>query len=104
MTHCTRCEKDVRPIGVLSTSGVVEEECPACHLSFVGVVAKPAAPTSKPTAKPTRPIDHVAALQARLDAVTASIPSAAELKAMRAERRGLVRALAALGVKQELKN
>lgn len=119
---CTTCDKDVHPYQDMQTDGRMVDLCPKCNggISKPSVLANEGAPmqqgmdaaamrlapprvhgTTRSGALVFGPsgtqLDPVDVIRARLAAVQAQIPTPAQLKALRTEERGLLRALKALG-------
>jgi hypothetical protein len=105
MTHCTRCDIDVQPFGDMQADGRIVSCCPKCT-GALAVTSLATATTERGTPKAVKlqvtppgamAMDPVNALTARLAAIDAQIPTPAQLKALKTERAGLMRALRALG-------
>lgn len=117
---CPSCTTDVHPMKELNPGGGFTDTCPSCSAAMPKastVLANQGAPMQQgldAASAPPRvhgktrsgalafgtsgtPLDPVDAIRARLSAVQAQIPTPAQLKALRAEERGLLRALKALG-------
>lgn len=106
MIDCPHCLENVSAVRELEPAGGYTETCPKCS-GRIGTVLPKRSQSVQPMqqVEPVTsvavvlgaPPSPVASIRARLAAVDAQIPTAEQLKALRRERAGLMRALRALG-------